>query len=77
MITTTQVQHYPSYINGEWLDSRTRGTIEVENPATGEVFATVSDCTPADAQYALETSKRAQASWQLVPAHTRGQYIMA
>ncbi|WP_298476252.1 aldehyde dehydrogenase family protein [uncultured Maribacter sp.] len=71
------VTHYPCYINGEWLKSSTRESIEVENPASNQVFATVTACNIEDVQYALETSEKAQLSWGLLPAQTRANYIYA
>lgn len=72
-----QIQHYPCYINGEWLDTVKRDKIEVKNPSNGELFATVTACTKDDVQYALETSEKAQSTWQATPAHTRALYISA
>ncbi|KAA1246405.1 aldehyde dehydrogenase family protein [Aquimarina sp. RZ0] len=71
------IKHYQCYINGEWLDTSGREVIEVENPATNEVFSTVTACTVSDVQYALETSEQAQKSWGLLPAQTRANYIYA
>lgn len=73
--TGGQVAHYPAYINGRWLDSRSRDRIPVENPATGEIVATVTATTPDDVQEALETSRVAQLAWQDLPAVRRGAYI--
>ncbi|MCW2119362.1 MULTISPECIES: aldehyde dehydrogenase family protein [Flavobacterium] len=71
------IQHYKCYINGEWLDSSTRDSIKVENPANLEVFATVTACSKEDVQYALESSEKAQLAWQLTPAHQRALYLFA
>lgn len=71
----SEIAHYPCYMNGEWLDSSSRSIIEVEDPATNEVFATVTACNVEDVQYALETSEKAQFSWGLLPAQTRANYI--
>ncbi len=70
-----QIKHYRSYINGEWLDSSTRDVIEVRNPVNNEVFSTVTANTVEDVKYALETSEKAQLTWQLLPAQTRANYI--
>ncbi len=71
------VKHYPCYINGAWLDSASRDVIEVQDPATNDVFSTVTACTVDDVQYALETSEKSQKSWGLLPAQTRANYIYA
>lgn len=72
-----EIKNYSGYINGEWLDSSGRATIEVENPANNQVFATVTANTEEDVQHALETSEKAQLGWQLLPAQTRANYIFA
>ena len=35
------VDRYRHFINGQWVDSTVKEWIEVENPATGEIIATV------------------------------------
>jgi len=70
-----EIKHYPCYINGEWLDSNVREKIEVQNPATNDVWATVTACSSEDVQNALETSEKAQLSWQLLPAQSRANYL--
>jgi lactaldehyde dehydrogenase / glycolaldehyde dehydrogenase len=67
------MKHYKYYINGEWCDSQ--HSIEVENPATGEIFATVAESSIADAQLALETSEKAQLLWGAMPAVKRAEYL--
>lgn len=62
-----EIKHYPCYINGECLNSNIREKIEVENPANGEIWATVTGCTKDDVQYALETSDKASLGWGLTP----------
>lgn len=66
-------KHYQSYINGEWVD--TRNVIEVENPANGEIWATVTENSVADAQWALESSEKAQLLWKDLPAQSRANYL--
>ncbi len=69
--------NYPCYINGEWLDASTREVIHVENPASNEVFASVTACNSDDVKYALQSSEKAQLNWGLLPAQTRANYIYA
>ncbi|AWV96762.1 aldehyde dehydrogenase family protein [Arcticibacterium luteifluviistationis] len=67
------MKHYQFYINGEWCDSSER--IEVRNPANDEVFATVAESSTKDAQWALESSDKAQLLWAMLPANDRGVYL--
>ena len=73
----TGVKHYPAYINGEWLESASRGRVEVQNPATDEVWATVTVTDSDDVQMALETSDAAQKKWWDLPAIERADYLFA
>ena len=62
------------YIGGEWRDAA-GGTLEVEDPATGEAIAEVADATPEDAMAALDAAVEAQTSWKDVPAIERGEIL--
>jgi succinate-semialdehyde dehydrogenase/glutarate-semialdehyde dehydrogenase len=62
------------YIGGEWRDA-SGGTLEVEDPATGETIAEVADATPEDAMTALDAAVEAQPSWRDVPAVERGEIL--
>ncbi len=44
------------YIGGEWRDGSGGGTLEVEDPATGEALCEVADATPGDAVAALDAA---------------------
>jgi aldehyde dehydrogenase (NAD+) len=47
------------YINGEWVNPVKPSTIDVINPATEEVFATISGGAAADVDKAVEAAKNA------------------
>ena len=47
------VPRYRQFINGQWTDSTVKEWIEVENPATGAVIATVPKGGADDADRAL------------------------
>ncbi len=74
---TKITKNYASYMDGAWVDAGSRALMEVENPATGEVFATVTSSSMQDVQDALESSRRAQKKWQQIPAFQRGQHLMS
>ncbi|MEV8467529.1 aldehyde dehydrogenase family protein [Fluviibacterium sp. DFM31] len=69
------METYRCFIGNQWIDSSSGARFSVENPATGEVWAEMPDCTAEDAQAALESSYRAQQSWALLPAQTRAEYL--
>jgi 1-pyrroline dehydrogenase len=56
------VQQHKNFIGGEWVGSD-GGTMEVLNPATGEVIAEVQRSTEADVDRAVEAAKRALPEW--------------
>ena len=55
------------FVDGAWRDAEGGKTLEVTNPATGEVLARVADASPADGDAALAAAHAAQASW--APPH--------
>src|ERR687887_362580 len=50
------------FIGGEWRDA-SGGTLEVEDPATGETLCEVADATPEDAKAALDAAVETQPEW--------------
>ncbi len=69
------VKTYKCFIGGQWVEAAGRDWIEVENPATGEVFARVPDCGTEDAARAVEAAETARASWALLPPVERADYL--
>lgn len=55
-----QLQHW---INGEYAQGKPVGEIEIEDPALGEVVATVPCASSEDLDQAVETAKKAQKEW--------------
>src|SRR5271157_46837 len=79
-ITPKQEQHVLDkapkqlYIGGEWRDG-TRGTLGVEDPATGEDLAQVADASVEDARAALDAAVDAAGSWAAHPPRERGEIL--
>ncbi|MCO8275067.1 NAD-dependent succinate-semialdehyde dehydrogenase [Actinoplanes sp. TRM 88003] len=69
--------HRGLFIGGSWRDSGDGATVDVENPATGQVLASVADATPADGLAALTAAHDAQKQWAATPARTRGEILRA
>ncbi len=63
------------YIGGEWRAASGGGTLGVEDPATGEVFAEVPDATPEDALAALAAADAARERWQASAPRERGEIL--
>ncbi len=60
-----------NYINGEWVESSGAETLDVHNPATGEVIARTPLSTAADANRAIEAAAAAFPSWSSTPVAKR------
>ncbi|WP_430474362.1 aldehyde dehydrogenase family protein [Thalassospira lucentensis] len=73
--TIDGVDHYSMFINGAWTSGHSTDVIEVENPATETVFATIPNGTAQDALDALETAKIAQVAWAKLPSIERGKLV--
>jgi succinate-semialdehyde dehydrogenase / glutarate-semialdehyde dehydrogenase len=63
------------FIGGEWRDASGGGTLEVEDPSTGESIASVADATPEDASAALDACVEVQAEWAAHPPRERGEIL--
>jgi len=62
-------------IGGEWRQATTHEEIEVVNPATEEVVASVPAGAPEDVELAVETAKRALASWSRTDVEKRAAVL--
>src|SRR5437764_14186710 len=62
------------YIDGEWRDG-SKGTLPVEDPATGEALAEVADASVEDAQAALDAAVEKGAEWAQVAPRERGEIL--
>jgi succinate-semialdehyde dehydrogenase / glutarate-semialdehyde dehydrogenase len=63
------------YVGGEWRAASGGATLEVEDPATGEVLCEVADATPENARAALDATCGAQAEWAAHPPRERGEIL--
>lgn len=69
-IPTTQL-----FINNEWTGAGSGGSIEVTNPATDEVIASVPNGGAAEATAAIDAAYAAQKSWAARPAAQRADLL--
>jgi succinate-semialdehyde dehydrogenase/glutarate-semialdehyde dehydrogenase len=53
-----------AYIDGKWVDARSGKTIDVDNPATGEIVGTVPKMGAAETRDAIDAAHRAFAPWK-------------
>ncbi len=60
---------------GEWRQPSGGGEVEVVNPSTGDVIASVALGTREDYDAAVEVSRAAFAKWRVTPAPVRGELV--
>ena len=53
-----------NFVGGEWVDASNGETMEVLNPATGELIAEVASSTAEDVERAVGAAKKAWVEWQ-------------
>lgn len=70
------MNQYRMLIDGQWIDSTSKETIAIENPANEEVIAIVQAGNEEDARIALQAAQKAQPAWAALPAVERGQLLM-
>ena len=68
---------YQLYINGEYVDATSNKTIDVIDPATTEVIATVPDANAQDVDRAVQAARAAfdEGPWKDTTAQDRGRAL--
>jgi succinate-semialdehyde dehydrogenase/glutarate-semialdehyde dehydrogenase len=62
------------YIAGQWRDGA-KGSLSVEDPATGESLCEVADASVEDARAALDAAAEAGPAWAAHPPRERGEIL--
>ncbi len=65
-----------NYIGGILKNARAGAVLDVFNPATGEVYATVPDSKKEDIEEAVSAAKKAYPSWSATTVEERHDYLM-
>jgi 1-pyrroline dehydrogenase len=73
---STTVSKHQNLIGGDWVDSAGGETMEVLNPATGEVIAEVPAATAEDVDRAVQAAKRALPEWLETTPGERGEMLL-
>ena len=73
---STTVSKHQNLIGGEWVDSSGGETMEVLNPATGEVIAEVPNATAADVDRAVQAAKKALVEWRETTPGERAELLL-
>ena len=59
------------YVNGEWIESFEKKTIDINNPSTLEIIAKVPYCGKEETNLAIESANKAWDNWKKKPAIER------
>jgi hypothetical protein len=62
-------------IDGQWRPASGGKTLDVHDPATGKVLASIADGTSDDALAALDAASAAQAGWTRTAPRVRGEIL--
>lgn len=69
------VEVVKNYINGKWVESKTKKFRDVINPSTGEIIAKTPLSTKEEADQAIQAAKAAFWRWRSTPAQTRIRHL--
>ncbi|MCP4500515.1 MAG: CoA-acylating methylmalonate-semialdehyde dehydrogenase [Deltaproteobacteria bacterium] len=69
------VETLKNYINGEWVSSLGTESLDVDNPATGELTSKVPVGVKADVDAAVAAAKEAFPAWAAIPPVQRARYL--
>src|SRR5262245_55087098 len=59
------------YVDGAWIEATSKGTIAVDNPATGEIVGTVPKLGRGETRTAIDAAARAFPAWRKKTAKER------
>lgn len=70
-LTDSKLFRQSCYVDGAWVNARGGATINVDNPATGEIVGTVPKFGAAETRDAIEAANRAFPEWRKKTAKER------
>jgi succinate-semialdehyde dehydrogenase/glutarate-semialdehyde dehydrogenase len=70
-LTDQKLFRQACYLDGAWITAPSGATIEVDNPATGDIVGTVPKLGRAETQRAIEAAARALPAWRALTAKAR------
>ncbi|WP_084099530.1 NAD-dependent succinate-semialdehyde dehydrogenase [Demequina sp. NBRC 110051] len=74
---TTLLESVPAglLIGGQWRGASDGATVDVHDPATGDVIKTIASATSDDARAAMDAAADAFPAWSRTPARERGEIL--
>jgi aminobutyraldehyde dehydrogenase len=73
---SVSVTQHKQFIGGQWVESSSGETMEVLNPATGEVIGEVPRGTAEDVERAVQAAKEAWAEWRFKTPKDRMELLL-
>src|SRR5213596_449065 len=73
---STTVSKHQNLVGGEWVDASGGETMEVLNPATGEVIAEVPSASAADVDRAVQAAQKALVEWRETTPGERAKMLL-
>ena len=73
---SVSVSSYQNFVGGEWVDAVDGETMDVLNPATGEVIAAVPSGSQADVDRAVDAAKKAMPEWLETTPGERSELLL-
>ncbi|WP_215753798.1 aldehyde dehydrogenase [Acetobacter sp. P5B1] len=77
MPTSQNTPHYNLFINGAWTKASGGETLEIRNPATGELVAVVANGAEQDVKAAVAAASKAFPAWSRKTAEERADALYA
>ena len=74
-ITNKKLFKQQCFIDGEWVDSQSKRTIDVNNPASQEIIGTVPNCGKEETIIAIEAAEKSWNSWKSKTAKERSNIL--
>lgn len=65
-----------AYVGGQWIDAGSGRTVDVDNPATGEVIGSIPDLSRADTRSAIAAAEAAWMEWRRTSASERADLLL-
>lgn len=74
-MSNLQFKFEKAYIDGKWVDADNKATINVTNPATGDLIGTVPKMGVTETRRAVESANKALPSWRAKTAKERAKIL--
>ena len=75
LLTDPSLLACKAYVAGEWIDADDGATVDVTNPARGDVICSVADLGRAETARAVAAAEEAMEDWRALTAKARAQVL--